>query len=136
VRTKLSVLAVLGVSYLATSAAAHHSFVVEYDVNRPLKLEGVVAKVEWTSPHVLLSLDVVDPHGVSTIWSFELASPNVLERNGWTQRTLSVGDRVTLEGYGGFAIATRGVVRSVTTADGRALAAGRGAGAVDSALAR
>jgi len=119
VRTKFSVLAVLGVSCLATSAAAHHSFVVEYDVNRPLKLEGVVTKVEWTNPHALLSLYVEDPQGIKTTWNFELASPNVLERNGWTQRTLSVGDRVTLEGYGGFAIATRGVVSSITMADGR-----------------
>jgi len=129
------VLAVLGVSWLVTPAAAHHSFVVEYDVNRPLKLEGVVTKVEWTNPHALLSLDAVDQNRVTTAWSFELASPNVLERNGWTQRTLSVGDRVRLEGYGGFAIATRGVVTSITMADGRALAADP-AGVVDCGLAR
>ena len=129
------VLAVLGVSWLVTPAAAHHSFVVEYDVNRPLKLEGVVTKVEWTNPHALLSLDAVDRNGVTTAWNFELASPNVLERNGWTQRTLSVGDRVRIEGYGGFAIATRGVVSSITMADGRALAAGP-AGVVDHGLAR
>ena len=129
------VLAVLGVSWLATPAAAHHSFVVEYDVNRPLKLEGVVTKVEWTNPHALLSLDAVDRNGVTTAWSFELASPNVLERNGWTQRTLSAGDRVKLEGYGGFAMATRGVVSSITMADGRTLAAGP-AGVVDDGLAR
>ena len=109
----------LAISCLVAPAAAHHSFVVEYDVNRPLKLEGVVTKIEWTNPHTLLSLDVADQNGITTAWSFELASPNVLERNGWTQRMLSVGDRVKLEGYGGFAIATRGVVSSITMADGR-----------------
>ena len=109
----------LGISCLVAPAAAHHSFVVEYDVNRPLKLEGVVTKIEWTNPHARLSLDVADPTGVATAWSFELASPNVLERGGWTERTLSVGDRVKLEGYGGFAVETRGVVSSITTADGR-----------------
>jgi hypothetical protein len=134
VRTKLFAFAALGISCLVTPAAAHHSFVVEYDVNRRLKLEGVVTKIEWTNPHTLLSLDVVDPNGVATAWSFELASPNVLERNGWTQRTLSVGDRVRLEGYGGFAIATRGVVSSITMADGRALIAGPAR--VDDGLAR
>lgn len=118
-RTKLFASAVLGLSCLVTPAAAHHSFVVEYDVNRPLKLEGVVTRIEWTNPHTLLSLDVADPNGVTTTWNFEWASPNVLERNGWTERTLSVGDRVRLEGYGGFAIATRGVVSSITMADGR-----------------
>lgn len=105
-------------------------------MNRPLKLKGVVLKVEWTNPHALLSLDVVDANGVKTTWSFELASPNVLERHGWTRRTLSVGDRVTLEGYGGFAIATRGVVSSITMADGHALVAGHEAGAIDGVPAR
>ena len=118
-RTKHFACAVLGISFLVTPATAHHSFVVEYDVNRPLKLEGVVTKIEWTNPHAILSLDVAGPDGVTTAWSFELASPNVLERNGWTQRTLSAGDRVKLEGYGGLAIATRGVVSSITMADGR-----------------
>ena len=130
------VLAVLGVSWLVTPAAAHHSFVVEYDVNRPLNLEGVVTKVEWTPPHARLSLDVLEPSGTTTTWSFQMASPNVLERNGWTRRTLSVGDRVTLEGYGGFAIATRGVVNSITTADGRAFLAGLGPGAAVGVRAR
>jgi len=115
------------------SAAAHHSFVVEYDVNRPLKLKGVVTRVEWTNPHALLSVEVVDPTGVTTTWSFQMASPNVLERNGWTRRTLSAGDRVTLEGYGGFAIATRGVASSITMAGGRSLVAGHGPVAVDGA---
>jgi hypothetical protein len=118
---------------LTLSASAHHSFVVEYDVKRPLTLKGVVVKIEWTNPHAVLSVEVVDPSGVTTIWSFEMASPNVLERNGWTRRTLSAGDRVTLEGYGGFAIATRGVASSITMADGRSLAAGGGPEAADGA---
>jgi hypothetical protein len=132
----LFVLFVLGVSCLLTPAAAHHSFVVEYDVNRPVKLEGVVTKVEWTNPHALLSLDVADPNGVTAAWSFELASPNVLERNGWTHRTLSVGDRVTIDGYGGFAIATRGVVSSITMSGGRALVPDPQAGVIDRVPAR
>jgi hypothetical protein len=83
-----------------------------------------------------LSLDVADPNGVTAAWSFELASPNVLERNGWTHRTLSVGDRVTIDGYGGFAIATRGVVSSITMSDGRALVPDPQAGVIDRVPAR
>jgi len=110
----------------AVSAAAHHSFVVEYDVNRPLKLTGVVTTFEWTNPHAYLHVDVVEVSGDRTPWTFEMASPNVLEVNGWTKRTLKAGDRVTLEGYRSFAVVTRGMVSSITTADGRALVAGEG----------
>ena len=102
--------------------AGHHSFVVEYDINRPLTLAGVVSKFEWSNPHAYLSVDVADERGTTT-WIFQLASPNVLERDGWTRRTLNAGDRVTLHGYGGFAIATRGVATSITLPDGRELTA-------------
>lgn len=112
--------------------AGHHSFVVEYDINRPLTLAGVVSRVEWGNPHAYLSVDVADESGTTT-WIFQLASPNVLERGGWTRRTLRVGDRVRLQGYGGFAIATRGVMTSVTLPDGRALRAGPGPVLADTA---
>jgi hypothetical protein len=122
-RTMLGILAWLS---MAVPCAAHHSFVVEYDVNRPLKLKGVVTKVEWSNPHARLSVAVVDANGATTTWHFELASPNVLERNGWTRWTLNVGDRISVEGYGGFAMPARGTVRSITTPDGRTLVPGDG----------
>ena len=110
---------------------AHHSFVVEYDINRPLTLTGIVSRVEWTNPHASLSVDVGDRSG-NTTWIFQLASPNVLERGGWTRRALRVGERVVLQGYGGFAVATRGVATSITLPDGRVLVAGPGVGPPDS----
>jgi hypothetical protein len=128
-RTMLGILAWLS---MAVPCAAHHSFVVEYDVNRPLKLKGVVTKVEWSNPHARLSVAVVDANGATTTWHFELASPNVLERNGWTRWTLNVGDRISVEGYGGFAMPARGTVRSITTPDGRTLVPGEGQGVRDS----
>jgi hypothetical protein len=126
VRAKLAILAGFGVLCLGASAAAHHSFVVEYDVNRPLKLTGLVTKFEWVNPHAYLHLDVVEARGIRTPWTFEMASPNVLEVNGWTKRTLKTGDRLSIEGYGSFATVTRGMVSAITMADGRALVAGEG----------
>ena len=46
---------------LATGAAfAHHSFSAEFDAAKPVKLTGIVTKVEWTNPHVWFYINVKD----------------------------------------------------------------------------
>ena len=54
----------------------------------------------------------------------ELASPSALARNGWTSRTLKVGDTVTVTGYAAKVAMYRGDARSVVLADGRSLFGG------------
>jgi len=82
----------------ASTLQAHHSFAAQYDANKPVTLVGTVTKVEWTNPHARFYVDVKDDKGVVTSWNLELASPNVLRRNGWTRTSLNVGDEVTVEG--------------------------------------
>lgn len=107
-----------------TALVAHHSFSSEYDGEKTFKITGVVSKVEWTNPHVRFYVDVKESDGKLTSWNLELASPSALARNGWNSRTLKVGDEVTVQGYSGKAVATRGAARSVVVADGRSLFAG------------
>ena len=122
---KLVVLAAC-VSLVSSSAAlvAHHSFSTEYDGTKTFKFKGAVSKVEWTNPHVRFYVDVKDENGVVSTWNMELASPSALARNGWTSRTLKVGDQVSVEGYAAKVAPNRGNVRSVVTADGRSLFGG------------
>lgn len=103
---------------------AHHSFSTEYDGTKTFKFSGAVSKVEWTNPHVRFYVDVKDEKGAVTTWNMELASPSALARNGWTSRTLKVGDQVSVEGYAAKVAPNRGNVRSVITADGRSLFGG------------
>jgi hypothetical protein len=119
------VVVVAGLALLgAGTARAHHSFSSEYDGEKTFKITGTVSKVEWTNPHVRFYVDVKDSTGAVTNWNLELASPSALSRNGWNSRTLKVGDEVTVEGYSGKAVATRGAARSVLVADGRSLFGG------------
>ena len=123
---KRKVLAVgLGVIALAAPLAAHHSWQAEYDANKPVKVKGVVTKVEWTNPHTHYYVDAKDEKGTVTSWNFEMASVLALERSGWNRKTLQVGDEVTISGFGGKAVITRAVASSITSADGRALFDGK-----------
>jgi hypothetical protein len=108
----------------AAVLVAHHTFSSEYDGQKTFKISGVVTKVEWTNPHVRFYVDVKDADGAVSSWNLELASPSALLRNGWTSRTLKVGDIVTVAGYPGKAVATRGAARSVVVPDGRSLFTG------------
>ena len=124
-----SVLAGMGVLALSTGTAlAHHSFAAQYDANKPVTLKGTVSKVEWTNPHARFYVDVRDEKGTVTNWNLELASPNVLVRNGWTRKSLTVGDEVVVEGSlakDGSKMANARVVR---LADGRRVFAGSSGG--------
>ena len=79
-----ALLAAAMVLFAAASAAAHHGFAGEYDINKPIEVTGIVSKVEWTNPHARFYVDVKDASGKVTTWNFELASLNSLRRNGWT----------------------------------------------------
>ena len=112
----------------SSAVTAHHSFAAQYDANKPVTLKGIVSKVEWTNPHARFYVDVRDETGTVTNWNLELASPNVLVRNGWSRKSLMVGDEIVVEGSlakDGSKMANARVVR---LADGRRVFAGSSGG--------
>jgi len=124
-RIKLGVaVAVAGLLWLAP-VAAHHSWTAEYDMNKPVTVKGVVAKVEWTNPHTHFYVESRDEKGMMTTWNFEMASTLALERAGWSRKTVQVGDQVTITGFGGRNAIERAVAASMTAADGRELFVGK-----------
>ena len=128
-KTKFGViLAALGVLALTVPALAHHSWPVEYDAKKPITIKGVVSKVEWTNPHTHFYVDVKDDKGTVTNWNLELASPNVLTRQGWTRNSLHVGDQITVEGSMAKDGSKMANARSVVLANGKKVFAGSSGG--------
>ena len=82
--------------------SAHHSFAAEFDADKPITLTGIVTKVEWTNPHVWFYINVKDEKtGEVTNWGAEMGPPHGLQRRGWRQNTLKIGDAVTVAGFDG-----------------------------------
>jgi Family of unknown function (DUF6152) len=73
-------------------AAAHHSGAA-YDMQHLRTTEGTVKTVNWTNPHItfVIECDTKDAEPAQTL-VFEVSSPGVLTRSGWTKRSLQPGD--------------------------------------------
>jgi hypothetical protein len=123
-RATLAVVAAgLGLLVPAVPVLAHHSFGAEYDAKQPVTLKGTVTKFEWTNPHARFYIDVKDDSGNVTNWNLELASPNVLGRQGWTRHSLNIGDVITVEGSRAKDGAHMANARTVTLSDGKKVGA-------------
>jgi hypothetical protein len=129
-RTRFLIIgACLGLLLSAGSALAHHAFAAEYDAKKPVKLTGTVTKLEWLNPHTWFYIDVKDDSGKVTNWGFEMGSPNILLRAGWTRKSMNPGDVVTVEGSQAKDGSNNGNVKVVTlVSTGQRLFAGSSQG--------
>jgi hypothetical protein len=112
------------VALAAGTAQAHHSFAM-FDLTREVTVNGTVRQFQWTNPHAYIQLMAKDEQGRDVEWSLEMGAPMYLYARGWRPSSLKAGMqiKVTLNplrnGRPG------GVVRDVTTADGKPIGTNR-----------
>ena len=103
---------------------AHHAFSAEFDISKPLKLQGTLTKWEMINPHSWFHVDVKGLDGNVVPWLIEGGSPNQLIRLGVTKNTLSVGTEFIIEGNQARDGTNKAVGRSFVFTDGRSLFVG------------
>jgi Family of unknown function (DUF6152) len=103
------------------AAQAHHSNAA-YDLEHLRTVEGTVKIVNWSNPHINFHITFDGKDGQpGEDWVFEVSSPGVLTRSGWTKRSLQVGDHATFQ-YAPLRDGTRGgFLRQVTLQNGSIL---------------
>lgn len=107
----------------ATTGAAlqaHHSFAAHYDMKSPVTVQGTIVEVRLSNPHSWFYLDVREPDGTVSRWSFEAGTPSGMIRNGYKASEMPKGSVVTISGFHARDHAKKtGMLRQLTTADGR-----------------
>jgi hypothetical protein len=124
VRKACFAFAAIGLMVAARPLTAHHAFSAEFDAKRPVKLRGVVTKMEWINPHSWIHVDVKDASGKVTEWMVEGGAPNALLRRGFTKKSLPIGTEVFIEGYQAKDGSNRANGRDLTLPDGQKLFVG------------
>jgi len=105
----------------ALPVRAHHAFSAEFDIGKPLKMQGTLTKWEMINPHSWFHIDVKGADGTVVPWLVEAGTPNQLIRLGVTKNTLPIGTEFVIEGYQAKDGTNRAVGRNFVLADGRRL---------------
>ena len=112
---------VLGLYAAGLPTSAHHSFAGEFDVDKPIKLQGTVTRVEWINPHAWIHIDVKKPDGSVESWAIEGGTPNTLFRRGITRDSVKSGMVINVDGYLARDGSNKANGRDLTLPDGRKL---------------
>jgi hypothetical protein len=96
-RNKLAAISFAVVVVLAVSVPlfAHHGYAA-YDTDRKVTLKGTVTRWIWSNPHCMIQLDVSDDSGHVVHWIAETENPSTMSRSGWTDKSIKVGEEVTV----------------------------------------
>ncbi|MSO83965.1 MAG: hypothetical protein EXQ53_11845 [Acidobacteria bacterium] len=79
-------------------ATAHHSM-SEFDRRVVTEVEGVVSRISWKNPHIMLEVTGTDQSGVKAVWTLEGGAVSAQRRRGLTGDRIAVGDVVRVAGF-------------------------------------
>jgi hypothetical protein len=101
----------------SSSAFAHHSGAA-YDMTRQVSIEGTVAALSWSNPHIMMTLETKNPDGSPLLQEIEVMSVAQARGLGLRREAISPGARVVVSASPSRRASGRVFGREVTTSDG------------------
>ena len=118
--SRTSVCLILGGWLIAAGALqAHHSLAATYDIRKEGKLSGTITKIAFTNPHGAVQVEVKNPDGTMTEWTFTTGSANALSNLGFDSKAVKAGDVVQITYYGARDGKPLGFIRRIVLPDKR-----------------
>lgn len=78
---------------------AHHSMSEFEPRGEMMEIEGVVSKLSWRNPHIMLELTSTNADGAEETWTLEAGAVSGQRRKGLTGDEISIGDPVRIAGF-------------------------------------
>jgi hypothetical protein len=85
---------------LAPVALAHHSR-ANYDMTKEIVVEGTVAALAWTNPHISMTVETRSPGGEQSLLEIELSSVSEALALGLKREAIEPGARVVVRAHPG-----------------------------------
>ncbi|NOT25120.1 MAG: hypothetical protein HOP16_03355 [Acidobacteria bacterium] len=103
------------------SLHAHHAFSPVYDGSKTVTITGTLTDFKLVNPHAMMTIDVVEKAGKRVVWTVEMPGLLSLTRLGWTEKTVAVGDRLTVSGNPTHTGSARVAFKKIVLANGTEL---------------
>ena len=96
-QTALVLTVVVGILLALTPMFAQHTPGAKFDLTKSQTLKGTVTQIDWATPYVHILMKVPGTPRPA-LWAVELESSLLLEKNGWSQGALPLGETITVQG--------------------------------------
>lgn len=97
---QLMFVACAGCALAPAAVFAHHSR-ANYDMTKEIVVEGTVAALAWTNPHISMTLETQDPGGEQSRLEIELSSVSEALALGLKKEAIEPGSRVVVRAHPG-----------------------------------
>lgn len=112
------ILTILGIS---VAAFAHHGVSV-YDMSKATVMKATITEFDWAQPHCQIYFDATSDKGEVRHWAIETPPPTMmLEKEGWSRKSLSPGEMVTIYFHAAKNGSLRGLLIKVVKPGGQQL---------------